>query len=500
MITGTLLDEHGEAIPNTPVRALRYVTQNGARMLQSSGNAQTDDRGIYRLFGLQPGEYLVSATPRNNSREFVAVQQREAVQSALERARTVAATNPEQAQVLAERIERLSIEVPAGDDGPMSGYAPVYYPGTTNPASAVTVAVGASEEKSGVDFQSVVVPVSRVEGVVTAGSGTLPANVQLTLVNAGFDVPGLSPGNTRADQQGAFRFSNVPPGQYTVFARSTIVAGREGGPGGRGPAAGRGGAAPGGRGEPLVARGRINGPDADPIRMWGTADVAVDGRGQANVVVTLQPGVPVSGRIVFDGASAQPAALTSMRVSLAPLPSGEREIASGADGRVDAEGRFTISSVIPGRYRLGASGGGPGWVVASSTLDGQDAFDFPVEVRGAIGGATVTLTDRPSEVSGLITNAQSQPVLDYTLILYPGEQRYRVPFSRRVFSVRPATDGRYTFRNIPPGEYRLVPVLDPEPGVVYDPAFLQQLDGGAISVTVAAGEKKEQSLRVPGGG
>jgi len=500
VITGTLLDEHGEAIPNTPVRALRYVTQNGLRTLQASGNAQTDDRGIYRLFGLQPGEYLVSATPRNNSREFVAVQQREAAQSALERARTVAAANPEQAQVLAERIERLSIEVPAGEDGPLSGYAPVYYPGTTNPASAVTVAVGASEEKSGVDFQSVVVPVSRVEGVVTAGSGTLPANVQLTLVNAGFDVPGLSPGNTRADQQGAFRFANVPPGQYTIFARSTIVAGREGGPGGRGFAPGRGGATPGGRGDPQVARGRINGPDADPIRMWGTADVAVDGRSQANVVITLQPGVPVSGRIVFDGASAQPAALTSMRVSLAPIPSGEREISSGATGRVDAEGRFTISSVIPGRYRLGASGAGPGWVVASSMLDGQDAFDFPVDVRGASGGATVTLTDRPSELSGLITNSQSQPVLDYTLILYPAEQRYRVPFSRRILSVRPATDGRYTFRNIPAGDYRLVPVLDPEPGVVYDPAFLQQLDGGAISVTVAAGEKKEQSLRIPGGG
>ena len=95
--------------------------QSGHRTLQSSGNAQTDDRGVYRLFGLQPGEYLVSATPRNNSREFVAVQQREAAQSALERARTVAAANPEQAQVLAERIERLSIEVPAGEDGPAVG-------------------------------------------------------------------------------------------------------------------------------------------------------------------------------------------------------------------------------------------------------------------------------------------------------------------------------------------------------------------------------------------
>ncbi len=43
VITGTVLDENAEAIPGTPVRALRYVMQSGQRTLQSAGNG-TDRR------------------------------------------------------------------------------------------------------------------------------------------------------------------------------------------------------------------------------------------------------------------------------------------------------------------------------------------------------------------------------------------------------------------------------------------------------------------------
>jgi polyphosphate kinase len=38
-----------------------------ARSLEQSGAPQTDDRGIYRIDGLQPGDYIVSAIPRNAS-------------------------------------------------------------------------------------------------------------------------------------------------------------------------------------------------------------------------------------------------------------------------------------------------------------------------------------------------------------------------------------------------------------------------------------------------
>ena len=57
VVSGVVIDENGEPSPSTPVRVMRYVMRTGERTLQQSGNATTDDRGMYRIWGLQPGEY-----------------------------------------------------------------------------------------------------------------------------------------------------------------------------------------------------------------------------------------------------------------------------------------------------------------------------------------------------------------------------------------------------------------------------------------------------------
>jgi len=507
VITGTVLDENAEALPGTPVRALRYVMQSGQRTLQSAGNGATDDRGVYRIYGLQPGEYLVYATPRNNTQQGGETARQAELQQLLERTEVAARLEAVQAQALTERIAQLRATMAAANssssDEAISGYAPVYYPGTTAPSSAATVTVGPGEEKGSVDFQYQVVPIARVEGIVTSNVAQTPSNTQVSLVNTAFAVPGITPGSARADAQGAFRIQNVPPGQYTLVARATIGGtGREGGPGGRGA---QSAPTPRGRGEFLAGRGRgAAAPGSDPIRLWATADVTVDGRNVSNVVLTLQPGMSVSGRIVFEGTTEQPPAdLTRLRVSLAPVttPGTPAEIASAAAGSVDAEGRFTIASVVPGRYRLNASAG-TGWYLGSSAVEGQDSLDFPIEVKPnqSITSAIVTFVDRQSELNGIIVNEKAQPVPDYSLIVYPADQRFWTPQSRRIQSTRPATDGRFSFRNLPAGEYRLVPVYDPEPGSWFDPAFLQQLESASVRVSIADGEKKEQHLRVPGGG
>jgi len=226
----------------------------------------------------------------------------------------------------------------------------------------------------------------------------------------------------------------------------------------------------------------------------------VDGRSVSNVLIALQPGVPVSGRIAFEGAGQPPADLTRMRVNLQPVtaPGTAGELSTSAAGRVEADGRFTITSVVPGRYRLTASVPAEGWFLGSSAIDGQDSLDFPVEIKGAVSSAVVTFVDRRAEITGVVTDDKSQPVSDYTLVVFPADARYRTPQSRRIQSTRPATDGRYTFRNLPAGEYRIAPVLDPEPGSWLDPAFLQELENSSIRFSIGDGEKKEQNLRVPG--
>jgi hypothetical protein len=508
VITGTVLDEHAEAVPGTPVRALRYVMTGGQRTLQSAGNSQTDDRGVYRIFGLQPGDYVVNAAPRNTGAAVDVERIQNEMRVMTERMQAVPAQNAADLQAMAERLNALRAIAPAGDE-PASGYAPVYYPGTTSPSSAVTIAVGPGEEKGGIDFQYQMVPVARIEGFVTGGP--TPQGITVMLVNAGFDVPGGGPGSARTDAQGAFRFNNVPPGQYTVVARGSVaIGGREGGPGGRGPG-------PAGRGMvPGLARGAAQ----QQTRLWASTDVVVDGRNLANVMLALQPGMSVSGRIAFEGSQPPPTDFSRARVTAQPimLPGASGELMQSSAGTVDADGRFTIPSVVPGRYRVtasvpssssGSSSSGAispasttGWTLGSAMVDGQDSLDFPIEIKPSqnVGNVVLTFVDRQTELTGTIVDQRSQPVVDYNLIVYPADQRFWTPQSRRIQSARPATDGRFTFRNLPPGDYRIAPVLDPEPGSWYDPAFLQQLDGNATRITLGEGEKKEQTLRVAIGG
>jgi hypothetical protein len=67
-------------------------------------------------------------------------------------------------------------------------------------------------------------------------------------------------------------------------------------------------------------------------------------------------------------------------------------------------------------------------------------------------------------------------------------------------AARPGTDGRFSFRNLPAGSYRLTAVTDVEPGEWFNPDFLSQLGAASIPLTLADGERKVQDIRLAGGG
>ena len=489
VITGTVLDENGEATPNTPVRALRYVTQAGRRTLQSTGSGSTDDRGIYRMFGLQPGEYVVCATPRNNAMSDGDRMQAE-MQSLRQELEAAARSNEATARALQERLAAVqAVATQQSAEDTVAGYAPVCYPGTTSAASATAIPVAIGEERSNIDFQLQLVPMARVEGTVINSTGAQLQGVQVTLTDPNQNAPSIGSNTTaRADAEGRFRINNVSPGNYRLAARAQI----------RGPQPQRG-AAPG---STETTGGRGGGPDVqrpEPMTLWGSADVAVDGRNISNVMLTLQNGMSVSGQLTFEGTSAPPADLTRVRVSITPAEPGP--MSANAAARVDANGRFTVASVPPGRYRISA-GGAQSWFVESAVVGGQDALDFPFEVKPNqnLSGLAITMTDRQTEISGSVLDDKGQPAVEYTLVVFPADARYWTGTTRRTQTLRPGTDGRYTSRNLPPGEYKIATVLELEPGAASDPQFLQQLESAAIRITITAGEKKTQDIRIGSGG
>ena len=169
---------------------------------------------------------------------------------------------------------------------------------------------------------------------------------------------------------------------------------------------------------------------------------------------------------------------------------------------VEANGRFTLSDVVPGSYRVtaavpGVPSASPAWVVQSITVDGEDALDMPLDVKGRpVTGMVVTLTNRISELSGLVVDEKGKPATEHTLVLYPVDEKYWFFQSRRIRTTRAGEDGRYSFRVVPPGDYRLATLLDPEPGTWYDKAVLSDLESTAVRISLAEGEKKIENVRV----
>ena len=467
VITGTVLDEYSEPGPGIQVRVLRRVP-GGLRPFGPAGAAATDDRGVYRIFGLLPGDYLVSAVPRSGGPGG-----RVGPGAAALRERLGALSHPGRGGI-PQLDEALREQLAQAMSADATGYAPIYYPGTLTASQASPVALDVGEERTGVDFQLQRVAVARVEGTVVTPAADVPLDVQITLADASQLVPGVGTMAARADGEGRFSLNSVPPGTYRLMARAAARGGRPG-PAGRG----------GGRGAP------------EGTRFWGAVDLTVDGRPIANVVVTLQPALTVSGTAIFEGAARVPEP-GRVEVALVPADPAVRGPQSRSSATLDTSGRFTVTGVYPGVYRIQASGAGPGWWLESASLEGQDALDGAVEVQAGrpLGAAALTFSDRAAQLAGTLTDAGGRPATGQTLILYPADSRLWLPQSRWIRTARPDTQGQYTIASLPPGEYRIAALVDVEPGAWFDPAFLQQLEPGSSSVALRAREHKVYNLRV----
>ncbi len=501
VIFGTILDETGLPAAGVQVRLLQYRMQLGERVLTPAigGGAlgeTTDDRGMYRLYGLPAGEYLLSTLPRNSNVGEIRASTDAEIRAALAALQRPPTPAPPPGQPLPPPREPVTV-----------GFSPVYFPGTTSVAGAATIALAPGEERGGVDFSLQLVRTAKIEGMVLTPAGMPPQSVTLTMIQAG---PQAAPGILGAGflnrvtpgPDGRFSYAAVPPGQYTINARASASAG------------GRG-AAPVARetfefvvaGGGQVVAGGMSGAGS---QYWAAADVTVDGAPVSNVMLTLQPGLTVTGRLEFKGTRATPPAdLARVRVSLtpAPTPGGVNLMAGLPTTQVDPAGRFTISGVTPGRYLVNAfvpatvgAGPGIGWTLQSAVFNGRDSLDFGLEIApgGEVSGGVLTFTDASQQVGGTLQDPSGRPAPDYTIIVFAADKRFWVPQSRRIRTTRPGNDGRFSVANLPAGEYRIAAVVDIATGEANDPAFLEQLVPASWAFTLAEGERKTQDLRIAG--
>lgn len=172
VITGRITDDTGDPVPHAVVTASRYVYGAGGRrhLEAADGDDTTDDRGQFRIFGLMPGEYVVSASQPPSARA---------------RART-------------------------------EGYARTYYPGVPGSADAAAVVVGLGQETSA-NFGLVAARLSTVSGVVTDSLGRPASDATVLLSASEADDEPVVSAQTRQD--GSFVLAGVPPGNLQLTVR-----------------------------------------------------------------------------------------------------------------------------------------------------------------------------------------------------------------------------------------------------------------------------------------
>ena len=444
VITGIVTDEQGRPAPDLTVRAMRYAVQSGERRLVNAGvPSMTDERGVYRIYNLPAGEYIVGSS-MGAAR---ASEQDAEIRLTTDLDVRYALSDPQQ-------------HVPPPPER-AANYAPTYYPGTVSPMEASPVVVRAGEEREGIDLAIQLTPTVRVEGTVMMPDGTPPAGpaiVSLVASGPGQTVAGIAIESlklTRPQEDGTFEFSNVAPGRYAIVTRigTTLSA---------------------------------------------AAEIAVTGERVGGVSLVLGPGIGVAGTVRFEGTSLVPPPPASVRVTLQPVQAeGITRVAPNAT--LQPDGRFLLQGATPGRYRLVASAGGrPGWTLRSSIVNGQDTLDLPIVLQPNqnVGDAVITFSDTMARLTGTLQNVAGAAAPEYTIVLFPADQSLWLPQSRRIQATRPAADGTYGFRDVPAGDYLIAAVDDAEPDAWYDPAFLQTLVAGAMKISVPDGRHVTQDLRL----
>jgi hypothetical protein len=450
-ITGVVRNPAGEVLPDARVE----VTPLDPQVDPLSAPVLTDDRGVYRAFGLLPGKYLVSVKNEDISTALTAL------------------TEAQMDEILA-RLQRRSAGTSAGAraDGAASpeprreatyGYAAIYFPGTADPDRAETLTLAEGEERNGIDVTLQLVRTVAVRARVSSDTSVLPAAANVYLTRLG--VPG-TPSNIvvnsfatlpkRPDTSGSVEFTSVLPGKYRLSARVAAT-----------PA------------------------DLETAR-WALADITVGEDDVTGVTLALQPPLRLSGRVVFDARTRPAPNPADVRVRLTDVTGSSTFVPIGSPR---ADGTFDITGVLPGSYLVTTPFSDTTWWLRSAMVGGQDVLDSALDIGAAsVRDVVLTLTDQRTEISGTLQSTANVPAPDYFVVVFSADKTFWRPLSRRVQFTRPRTDGRYSFRDLPAGEYLVAALTDLEPTDLADEAFLGRLIPAALTIRLSEGERKSQDL------
>ena len=424
VVTGTVADSRGEPLVAMSVRAYRVRDLDGRAAPPNASYAsedKTDDRGVYRIYGLLPGIYVV----------------------------------------LAGGFSPWAF-------GPGAGYdtdVPVFYPSATRD-TASEVAVRAGQDTTGIDIRYRDEQGHRITGVVELPAAATDANTSFG-VTLYYAASSINAGNTwvspGATTERPFSLEGIADGDYDLQAA--------------------GGSREGQTVSSAPQRITVRGADVTGLRIKlaplasiaGTLTIEqATGAQRALLACKDRRASLLPQETLITATADRPSAKNQPAARISPA----------RDASPDDAGAFTLRSLEAGRYRLSArpldenlyvsslqlpAATAPTSATATTTpARGADATQRAnaaasrdtLEVRPGqqLTGVAVSLSEGAAGLSGRVGGAEGAPSPPYASLrvyLLPAE-RERTDDLLRYFETQTDADGTFLFKNLPPGRYLLL--------------------------------------------
>jgi protocatechuate 3,4-dioxygenase beta subunit len=418
VVTGRVVDEIGEPTSDAQVMIQRYQYVNGRRQLFPVRSAQTNDIGEYRLFGIPPGQFVISAVFRGG--------------------------------------DILGLDGAPNDN--RSGYAPTFYPGTTNATEAQRVTLAVAQTLNDINIPLSPTRMARISGTAVNAEGKPIAGLLILLQAGGTSIQSI--GN-QIKPDGSFTVSGVAPGDYTLLALVT-----------------NNNAASIATAESAQLDLTVAGEDVTDVRLVG-----------------VKPST-VTGRIVAGSSVGNLSQLQLVAAPKIPTPVG------GSISHVNDDGTFEMFARLGLAYiRMNPTGSFAGVRIKSVRLNGVDVTDSGIDFKPneTITGLEVELTTQLSSLSGGVTDAKGNAVKDYTIVTFARDREKWGPASRYLNSGRPDQDGKYKLVSLPPGDYYAIALDFVEQGTSTDPDFLERAKERATAFSMTEAETKTLDLKLVAG-
>ena len=184
----------------------------------------------------------------------------------------------------------------------------------------------------------------------------------------------------------------------------------------------------------------------------------------------------------------------NIRIMLQPRELGGAMFGGVSQGKIADDRAFKLQDVAPGLFNLMLMGLPSGFYVKAIRSGEIDVLSNGLNTEVAPAPLDVVLSPNAAQVTGSVQNpSTNSPMAGATVVLIP-QEKDRKEQQTYYKAVTSDQNGAFTFKDVPPGEYKVYAWEDVEMGAYMDPDYVKPIESKGEALTLRENDKKSLPL------